>query len=358
MKRLLPLIIFMVLFPLASQEVSFFRSNPSGMALEKIGVFRMDEFEWVLMTEDSEGEFFSILYRDNEVIKESTRFYEAGEIIRIEEKEGEVLRSFFYNDGVIQKEATRFADSSIEERVYIYRNMRLRTIRVTIDEVLIYSDNYFLDPEGRLLNVERVFPDDSGLTTRFGYSGGNLSREWHEGEDREELFLIKEGSVDEKEIWIGGILSSREIWEEIEGIPTLHISYPGEEREVYRQFDQSGNIIHEILHQGDESETLDYVYEDDMLIIKTRRSSGKKETWNYTWLEERLYLEEYYRNLRLVKKIVYIETGLRREMTYRNGEILATVTYQDDIPVSTRSGGDETDVESGKEALSIPEAGL
>ena len=140
--------------------------------------------------------------------------------------------------------------------------------------------------------------------------------------------------------------------------PCLKYPIPGEEKEVLQLFDDQNRVIRETIVTGEVKETVNYVYDGENLAEKTTRGRGVKETRIYGWRDDILYSELILKNLVPVKKMIYPEPGIRWEVTYRNGEILATVIYQDDIPVETLFGEEPAGAELSypdKNNTEIPE---
>ncbi|MBI9103443.1 MAG: hypothetical protein JEY99_13580 [Spirochaetales bacterium] len=323
-------------------EVKYFRSNPSGMALEEIGPYLKDENEWVLEIKERDFEEHRNLYRDDRLISENIRYFRDEEIIRVIDKEEGFVTESVYEDSLLRSE-TITGGGPVERRDYFYLGRMVNRIEFSLDGQASYTDKYFLDRRGRLIRVTRSFPDEDVITARYGYTGGELSREWHEGQGREELFRITGGEVSGRSEWMDGALVSSESWEIIDGEEVLKILYPGEDLEIYRHFDEQERLIKETVITGEEREIITYLWDEDNVIEKIIRGGGRKERWEYLWDKNALYSEKVYRNNSPVKKLIYPEEGVRWEVTYRNGEVLATVVYENDIPTETYFGEELVD---------------
>ena len=130
-----------------------------------------------------------------------------------------------YEDGLLIREIVS-GTGPVERREYEYRNRKIKSVQVYHDDTAVYTDGYLLDSRGRIIRVVRSFPDESEVSSRYGYSSGELTREWFKGDDREELFVIKNGEIRMRESRIRGDLDFRESWVVIDGETLLKISYP------------------------------------------------------------------------------------------------------------------------------------
>jgi len=324
-----------VLAALEEGEVQLFRSNSLGMALEKVDPVRRDEFPWILeIRREGEREIRS-LFREGEEDSRTERETIRGELVRETVRNAEGVQDTVYSQGRIDR--IRETDNSGKEilRQYLYEGSRLREIRVTRDGKELYRDLYTLGSRGELLRVNREFPEDPEYSSRYGYRNGLPVREWFSRDGEAELFLSDRNNRESRETWQEGKLYSRVSWRQ-EGTVLVRITeYPGENRVIRSEYDGNHRLIRETEESEGREAVSEYIWEEETLKEKIIRSPEMLERYVYEYREGELFREEKYRNRKLVLVSLFPEEGRRVEETYRNGELLATVTYVNDLPVST-----------------------
>jgi YD repeat-containing protein len=322
------------------RSVQYYVSNDLGMALEKIGWYRLEEFPYILMVESAGPR------------ETRTLLHQGEELQRWEYEDGEQR---FYRDSVLEQVLRYDArDRLIEEQLYSDGTLSRRTVYHYTRDVLersetfgpegalLYRDFYRLSPYGQL---RRVVREDPRADQRFALDDGSRGvAEERYGNNRERRInrYDSQGRLVERERWYEGQLVERE-----------RIEYNGDggkrsvstledlalERITLRSYDQQGRVVRiEVSEKGEPVErTVHRRDEEGRIVETTTRGSRGIENWRFEYDQEgRLAREEYRLRGSLEKIILYSRDGeemLRVEELFREGRLFMRVHYRSEQKV-------------------------
>jgi hypothetical protein len=340
-------------------KTEYYISNDVGMALEKIGWYRREEFPYILVVEiEGTRETRTLLHQGEE---QQRWEYEPGEERAYRESELEQRRRYDRRNHLIEEEL--YSDGGLTQRTLYYYNRDVleRTETLAADGSLLYRDYYRLSPDGQLRRVTREEVDRQA-EQRLGLGDGARGvTEERYGNDRERRInrYDRSGRLVEREYWSEGDLLERERiqyrdekdtrlssqLEEISLGRTTHSSYDAEGRIILVEVTEGGEDIERIVHlrdpqgrivettkrgrKGIENWLFEYGQEEELLREEYRvRGSLERITLYSTEGEEQLRVEELYRKGRLFMKVHYRAGEKVKEEFLRDGEIVRVREYQ------------------------------
>jgi YD repeat-containing protein len=339
------------------RRIQYFVSNDLGMALEEIGWYRREEFPYILMVETAGSRETRILLHQGEEMQRWE--YEAGEqrVYRDSELE-QIMR---YDEGGRLIEEQLYSEGVLSQRtVYYYsRDMLERTETFAPDGSLLYRDFFKLSPDGELRRVKREDPRED---QRFALGKGTkAAAEERYGNSRERRInrYDSQGRLVEREYWYEGRLMERERFqyraeggqlsrstlEELSLERSTRSSYDEKGRVVLVEVSERGQQIERTVHRRDaqgrivetttrgprgiESWSFEYDPEGQLAREEYRlRGSLEKITLYSKEGEERLRVEELYRESRLFMRVYYRSERKVREEFLKDGEVVRMREYQ------------------------------
>ena len=322
------------------RTIQYYVSNDLGMALEQIGWYRREEFPYILRVETvGPRETRTLLHQGEELQRWE---YEAGEQRVYKNSLLEQRLRYDESDRLIEEQL--YSEGKLSQRtVYHYNGDVLgRTETFGADGVLLYRDFYRLSPDGELRRVTR---EDSPADQRFALKEGTRGvTEERYGNSRERRInrYDSQGRLVEREFWHEGQLMERE-----------RIQYRGEEEQrlsstfeqlslerlTLSSYDEQGRVVRvEVSEKGEPIErTVHRRDEEGRIVETTTRGSRGIENWRYEYDPEgRLAREEYRLRGSLEKITLHSREGeerLRVEELYREGRLFMRVHYRSEQKV-------------------------
>lgn len=323
-----------------AQDISYYRSNSLGMALEEISPRQLDDHTFVLRRNSDKSRVDELLYKDGKEYQRAeyewkndlkyARFYENGDLIGETVEQADRLRE----ERIITPEA-------VERRVYEWERGQLKGVRVIQDEKE-WTKEYIRGTDGALQQVLRAEnlnePRIAGIYS--GSRGEKLQTQWHFTEDGSSYFfyLNREENVQQvTEKYRDGTLSYRREAVRKEDTREVEEDFFEQEKHIYTVFSDEGRKLYSRIETPEGTVREEYTYQDGRLTELQRRGPEKKERVLYTPGEGSQPDERVFRDGKLQKEVFYHGAGRRTEVLYRNGEALARVEYRGEEMVKRSS---------------------
>lgn len=316
----------------------YYRSNEIAMPIERIGWFRVDEFEYVLEIEEAGGEEIRTLLRDGEAVSRLEVIERADGGRREIRRKGGLTQSVEVYDAtgrLIRRERYDEDGELVEIESMTYRNGRLATSELrSPDGSVVSSDRYEYDSEGLLRGVVRVYPEGGERRSEYTFQNGALLQEWH-GDDGSGI-LVRYGPAGResvRESWDGESLVTRQRYEYRDsGVleRSVIIDYENDTRTEI-SYNEDGQPVREERQSGDELVgTTEFVYEDGLLALRREETEAGIVERRYEYGEGgEVSQEELYRDGRIVTRITYPEPGRTMEERFRGGEPFLRIYFRD-----------------------------
>lgn len=331
---------FIGLLP-AGAQMTVYRSNGLGMALEKLASYMRDEHEFVLEVDKKPGSEVRRLYRNGSEVRRWETAASADGKKRENEYEGALIIAarIFGPSDELQREDTYRDGELFQRAVYEYVKGSPSGVKVTdADGNLVYRDEFRLSSRGSLREVRRTYPDGARASSAV-FGGSSVG-----GEERDELSGVtivirydERARAVEKEQWKGEKLLTLEKFVFRGDTDLLSESTEDWEesgRHIERAYNEQGRLLIEKTAVGGEpTEQTDYTWNADGLNTEKRRRGPEGiEEWLYSYAADReKTLEEYFLRGSLVKRTQYAEKGERSEDFFREGEMFLRVFYSSDV---------------------------
>jgi YD repeat-containing protein len=336
--RLVISLVFLVAFS-GSAEQMLYRSNTTGMLLERIAPYRRDDSEWIVTVEKTPTqEVRRLLDNGRETRRWETSWTDghtrseeretAGKqlvALRVYDAQGNLLREEEYANGALSRTS-----------VLAYTGGTLRRTRVLgPDGAQLSSTEYLYAVNGSLREVLRT-EDGGGLNISSTVTGpaGVSEQTASAGEARQVVRYDGSGRIIDTERRRGDTLVSRELFRYRADSDLLDSSteeLPVDGKTIERRYDEAGRIVSETSESGGGEETT-YARDDKgRLIAKTRRTPAGLEVWRYTLdASGGVQREEYSRRGSLQKVTTYGKGRERTEDLYRDGALFLRVYFDGD----------------------------
>ena len=320
-----------------SGTTRYYVSNDLGMALEKIGWYRREEFPYILAVETAGSrETRTLLHLGEEVQRweyeeREQRIYRDSQLEqrRLYDQDGRLIEDLLYSDGLLSQRT----------RYYYNRDVLERAETFSPDGSLLYRDHYRLSPDGELRRVTREMagpqPDQ-----RFALEDGQR------GVVEERYGNVREGRINRYDSV--GRLAEREYWYEGRLIERESFQYRGEGEELLssrleelslghttlRSCDEQGRVVRIEVTEGGRQieETLHLRDAQGRIAETTTRGPRGIENWLYEYDPEGKLVREEYRLRGSLERITLYsgegEQRLRVEELYREGRLFMRVHYR------------------------------
>lgn len=338
-KIFIPFFIFTLLlssFFLYGGGKEFYRSNELAMTLEKINPVETALHVYVVTLEQKEGQKEKVLLYKGE-IKESEVSYFAGRVLVKKDffSKSEKQKTIFYDSTEKIREIWYYQDGLMEKKeIYKYISKVLKEIATyDVKGNLIKNIIYERDDKGRLQRVD-FLQEEKNRQSGYVYSGEEIIAERHEeiGEREDEFYYDSFGRKKK----IVSFISSRKVEE-------ISFTYPSDNKIIKEiiNYENSkkikeiliGNLLVEKTTSKDGLffELLRFEYdENNNIIVKNRRTSGMRESWEYHYNNKDTLVEEVYMVNESIQKVIqYGEEDKRTEILYRKGNPFLEVIYKD-----------------------------
>ncbi len=236
-------------FPLYP-ETDYYSSNVIGMAIEKIPWYKTDEYQYVLEVKRFDLEEEKRLIKDGKEIKRWKIVFD---------KLGNKKRERYYENGVLSGEKVFDKRGNVISRREFTDSKEVRVISCSyLGDVLnervvtdgggneLWRDRFFCDEKGRIIRVEREFPDGRRWESLYNISGRGLRDEVEVSDAKKVVFHYgSNGRLEEKEIWKNSGIELKEYIEYYgDSLKERErkVVYPSEEREVIEYYNEDGTI--------------------------------------------------------------------------------------------------------------------
>lgn len=338
--------------------IRYYISNELGMALEEIGWYRREEFPYILVVrEEANRETRTLVYEGQELRRWE---YEADEQRIYRGSELEQRLRYDSQNRLIEDQLYSGGLSSGRTVYYYNRDVLERTETFDPDGLLLYRDFYQLSPDGQLRRVTR---DDRQQQQAQRLSLGDGARgagEERYGDSREQRInrYDRLGRLVEREHWYEGRLMEREDFAyrgEEDILESSRLEEFSLECTTRRSYDDEGRVVRIEATGGDGRIELTVHVRDGQgrIVETTRRGPRGIESWLFEYDagkepvreeyrvrgsleritlysaegEERLRVEELYRDGRLFMRVHYRSGQKVKEEVLRNGEVVRVREY-------------------------------
>jgi hypothetical protein len=322
-------------------EETFYRSNITGMLLEKIPPYRRDSSEWVVTIDRAPGrETRRLLDNGRETRRWETSWSE--DRSRREEKEttgaqlasrrvydaaGNLLQEDEYADGAVTRTSVL---------TYSAGRVRRTQVRGPHGEQLSVTD-YVYATNGSLREV--VHTEAGGaeqVSSAVAGPSGISEQVVATGVTRQVIRYDADGRIIEKERRTSDAVVSREQFRYRPDSDFLESSteeLPAEGGTIERRYDEAGKIVSEVstARGGAVEEVLFTRNDKGRLVAKSRRAAAGLEVWRYLLADDgSVAREEYSLRGSLQKVTTYGKGKERTEDFYRDGAIFLRVYFDGD----------------------------
>lgn len=306
--RYLILFLVITIMPLFSEE-NYFKSNKSGMLLEKIDRSETGEY-YIHQNKDTDNWTINEKFYSSDDLKTDTiSSYSPNfsRLIKVVKVEGPKKKIDYYSEGRIDSSET-YRDSelrTIEKYIYNESSLLVRLDLMDSDEEIIYSDYYYRNRDGSLRRIHRT--SDEGYQNYWYYKDGSISEFWHIIDNTKIVTSYNEdGEVYRKKGFIDELLSYEENLTYTEDGILLKSVKVKDNIEEEKYYNKSGLVSEfKILENGLLTRKHLYSYQGDSLIKETINGHGKKEEILFTLdTEGEPVLTSYYENDKLIKNVI------------------------------------------------------
>ncbi|MDZ7793428.1 MAG: hypothetical protein U5P10_06955 [Spirochaetia bacterium] len=319
-----------------AQDISYYRSNSLGMALEEISPRRLDDHPFVLRRSSNKTRVDELLYKDGQEYQRAeyewkndvkyARFYENGALI------GESIEQA----GRLQEERI-ITPRAVERRVYEWEKGQLRGVRVIQDEKE-WTEEYIRGSDGALQQVLRA-EHKNGARIAGIYSGSQREKsqtQWHFTEDGWSYFFYinyeelnhEENEQQVTEKYRDGALTYRKEAIRKEDGRVVEEQFFEQEKRIHTVFSDEGRKLYSSIETPEGTIREEYTYQNGRLSELQRKGPEMEERILYIPGEGSQLDETIFRNGKLQKEVFYHEEERKTEVLYRNGEALARIEYK------------------------------
>lgn len=337
-----------------AQEISYYRSNNLGMALEEISPRQLDDHTFVLRRNSNKTKVDELLYKDGQEYQRAeyewkndlkySRFYEKGTLIRESIEQAGRLR-----------EERIITAGAVERRVYKWEKGQLRSVRVIQDEKE-WTEEYLRGTDGALQQVLRAENKNETRITGI-YSGSQRDKsqtQWHFTEDGSSYFFYLNFYLNNEELnneelnheeneqqitekYRDGILTYRREAVRKEESRVVEEQFLEQEKRIHTVFSDDGRKLFSRVETPEGTIREEYTYQDGRLSELLRTSPEQEERILYTPGEGSQPDVKVFRNGKLKKEVFYHEEAQRTEVLYRNEEALVRIEYRGEEVVKRTS---------------------
>jgi hypothetical protein len=338
-------LMLLILPPFLYPEVRYYKSNDIGMKLKEIREEDVDEYDYILLVEETTDMETRDLLSDNGIIKRWEYSLYNNRNVREERKfNGDTLESIYYYDrrGRLVEEHLYSGDLLTQKIVYFYsENQELDQIK-SYDNTgnLLYEEYYEFNRHGMIRRVTRTWSDGRNQVSSFVYGHGQLVEETYSSDGEMTISRYDET----------GNLTFIEVWEGDEQVREKMFFYNKTDEsllstlekdlsqgiETESRFNTEGWLIEETVSKDDKTVYKQvYTYDNEGRKATMKKTSDRGlEEWSFYYDSEGdLNREEYYNRGMLERRTVYTSDNSYYEELYRYGELLIRVYYEDEAKI-------------------------
>ena len=323
-----------------AQDISYYRSNSLGMALEEISSRQVDDHTFVLRRSSKKYRVDELLYKDGQEYQRAeyewkndlkyARFYE----------DGALIRESIEQDGRLREERI-ITPGAEERRVYEWEKGQLRSVKVIQDEEE-WTKEYIRGTDGALQQVLRA-DNKNELRIAGIYSGSQRKKtqtQWHFVEGGLSYFYYLNHEQDEQQLtekYRDGTLTYRKEALRKEDTLVVEEQFLEQEKQIHTVFSDEGRKLFSRIESPEGTIREEYTYKDGRLSELRRTGPEIDERIVYNRGEGSQPDEKIFRAGKIHKEVFYHEEERRTEVLYRKGEALARIEYRGEDMVNRSS---------------------
>lgn len=341
MKQLLPAFLLLsALLPVCGDAL-LYKSNESGMLLQRIEPYRRDESRWILeVSMKGKDEVRRLYDRGNEARRWEVSWTE-NDTRKVErEVAADVLvaRRLYDGAGALLQEEQYDNGTLVQKAILTYAGGRRTRVRVqAADGSLSYAEQYVYGTNGTLREVRRMGTGGDVRTSSFVFGPGGVSEERTSSKDT--LFISRydaQGRLASREKRKGDQTLSREDFSyrlETDSLLKSTERLPLEGKTIERLYDAAGKLASEASSvSGTVVEESTYTRNEQGGVTgRSRRSSRGMELWKYSLDDKgKVSREEYFLLGSLQKVTEYGQGKIRTEEIYKDEELYLKVYFDGD----------------------------
>ena len=351
-----------VLLPAAVAAQQWYRSNPAGIAAERIAPGGAALHPWTLSVQREAGRVERRLWNNGKLVETVVqRLSSGGRLLSEERIVDDVVRSrIVYSPGGLIAEEERFSKEGelIERFSYRYQGERLMEKHASDDLGPLWVDVYRYTPDGMLREVRRDYPDQPTRASRFRFVAGRLVEEEHSaGERVDRIRYDRFSRVEREEQEEGGaiVLTTRFLFSHEDTNPdgaVVHDLRTGET--ATRRLDALGRTVSEIRTDGAGREIgrIEREFGLHGVVVERRDTPGRREVREYRYRDDgSLALLEERVNNRMQLRVIHpgpgdaephdpvtndrvAVVGDRIEERFRDGRLVLRLVFRGDRIIS------------------------
>lgn len=337
--------VLVVLLPAAAAAQQWYRSNPAGIAAERIAPGEGVRHPWTLSVQREGGRVERRLWNNGELVETVVQRLGNGGRPLSEERivDGVVRSRIVFSPGGLIAEEERFSNEGdlIERFSYRYQGDRLMEKHASDESGPLWVDVYRYTPDGMLREVRRDYPDQPARASRFRFVAGRLVEEEHyAGERVDRIRYDRLGRVEREEQEEGGavVLTTRFTFANEDSNPdgaVVHNLRSGET--ATRRLDALGRTVSEIRTDGAGRELgrIEREFGSHGVAVERRDTPGRREVREFQYREDgSLALLEERINNRLQLRVIHPAPGDRIEERFRDGRLVLRLVFRGDRIIS------------------------
>lgn len=343
-------LLFLLLFGIAASYGSFgenpewYLSNPMGMALRSLDEGSPSSGEWVLQVRYSSREQILTLYQKGVSDTLWIRTLDSsGNLIRaVEMKADAKVRETDYQAPQTRvlrekeyRESTLVSDSRLE-----WRDGKLvsRTVRGP-ENVLVFTDHFFYNPDGRLRRVERDGPGGPLGEAAWTYAlDGSVNYEWtsdaglghfyaYTGEKADEVFFQGDQLLSHKTAQLTKNGQRNELQNGRTSDNQVQTSRDAQGRITEERTEKNGQVISKRIWSYDEK---------GRVSVASVLGQGQRSEVHYTYDADGVRTVENYRNGQLQSREAWTDGKKTSTEIYVRGEKVLEEVWEDGEKVSEK----------------------
>src|SRR6056297_4363759 len=305
-----------------AQDISYYRSNSLGMALEEISSRQVDDHTFVLRRSSKKYRVDELLYKDGQEYQRAeyewkndlkyARFYE----------DGSLIRESIEQDGRLREERI-ITPGAVERRVYEWEKGQLRGVRVIQDEKE-WTEEYIRGIDGALQQVLRSENKNEPRTAGI-YSGSQRVKsqtQWHFTENGPSYFFYlnhEEGEQQVTEKYHDGTLTYRRETVREDDSRVVEEQFFEQEKQIHTVFSDEGRKLFSRIETPEGTVREEYTYQDGRISELRRTGPEIDERIVYNRGEGSQPDEKIFRAGKIHKEVFYHDEERRTEVLYRKG---------------------------------------
>ncbi|TVQ99656.1 MAG: hypothetical protein EA403_12705 [Spirochaetaceae bacterium] len=356
--------VLVVLLPAAAAAQQWYRSNPAGIAAERIapgeGAGEGAGHPWTLSVQREGGRVERRLWNNGELVETVVQRQGNGGRLLSEERivDGIVRSRIVYSPGGLIAEEERFSGAGelIERFSYRYQGDRLMEKHASDESGPLWVDVYRYTPDGMLREVRRDYPDQPARASRFRFVAGRLvEEEHHTGERVDRIRYDRLGRAEREEQEEGGavVLTTRFTFSDDDPNPDVAVVYDARTGETTtRRLDERGRAVTEVRtdRSGREIERVEREFGPHGVAVESREAPGRRELRQYRYRDDGSLAELEERvNNRLQLRVIHlvpddddpgtvedraVVEGDRVEERFRDGRLVLRLVFRGDRIIS------------------------